>query len=152
MPSRTKTSKKPASKGKAVVSASKKHRSFRLTPKSFALFIVVAATFSTVGVLGYNKVQYGSYTASASWSGLVAWKRPTGYIRLQACKISTGGARWYVMNQTSYPISVSSGGTTFKVPAKSNSYSRTTYSTNTYVNPGGYGNVKVWSRGDLAYC
>ena len=55
---------KTKSKNKAVAGQIK-HKSFKLTPKSFGIGLALLIMVLTFGALGYNKVKHGSYTAQA---------------------------------------------------------------------------------------
>ncbi len=75
-----KSKKKPASK--AVV-GKPKHRSFRLTPKSFTIGLSVLVLVSAFGLLGFNKVKYGSFSAQAAGRTSLG---TVGGVQLYACK------------------------------------------------------------------
>lgn len=106
-------------KNKAVVSKSKaKHRSFRLTPKTGLLVLAVIAALSVISTLGYNKIQYGSFTAKAAriyigsgqYSAFIC-KYPTS-LRYGLSGIFTNNSsqgKWMGVN----------GGSSVYVPAKS---------------------------------
>lgn len=68
-----------------------------LTPKTASLALVLVLLASTVSVLGYNKVKYGSFTAQAAGYTTI-WQSSPNFLKVQACRYSSSGIRARFVN------------------------------------------------------